>query len=38
MNDPVKVLCNPTQSLWDRRKIFGGFLYHLPMIFAHFRR
>lgn len=36
MNDRVKVLCNPTQSLWDRRKIFGGFFVSFVYDFCAF--
>lgn len=36
MNDRVKVLCNPTQSLLDRRKIFGGFFVSFAYDFCAF--
>lgn len=36
MNNRVKVLCNPTQSLLDRRKIFGGFFVSFAYDFCAF--
>ena len=36
MNDRVKVLCNPTQLLWDRRKTFGGFFVSFVYEFCTF--